>query len=162
MSYCYNLGKHEEALTEDKRIRSKYSLNETARLMLAATCIYSAAHLEKAAECVECAKEYATIYDFLRKNEKIAIRQMNLGSESYRQKEYASSVLFVGAHACVKCGRFDEGLELLICMYEFGCEPGEGVSEIVDVILKNAGDENSKRRFRSFFLSEEGMKAYGY
>lgn len=162
VSYCYNLGKHEEALAEDKRTRSEYRLNETARLVLSATCIYSAAHLEKAAECVDYAKEYATIYDFLRKNEKIAIRQMNLGSESYRQKEYASSVLFVGAHASIKCGRFDEGLRLLICMYEFGCEPGEGVSEIMEAILKNAEDENNKRKFRSFFLSEEGMKAYGY
>jgi hypothetical protein len=162
VSFFYNLGRHEEALAEDRKLREKYRLSETTRLVISGTCVYSAAHLEKAAECVEYAKEYAIIYDFLRKNEKIAIRQMNLGSESYRQKEYASSVLFVGAHASVKCGRFDEGLRLLICMYEFGCEPGEGVSEIMEAILKNAEDENNKRKFRSFFLSEEGMKAYGY
>ncbi len=162
VSYCYNLGRHEEALAEDKRIRSEYTLDETDRLVLSGTCIYSAAHLEKAAECVEYAKEYAELYDFLSKNETIAIRQMNLGSESYRQKEYASSVLFVGAHASVKCGLFDEGLKLLIYMRDFGCEPGEGVSEIVEAILKNAKDEENKKRFRSLFLSEEGMKTYGY
>ncbi len=162
VSYYYNLGQHEAALSEDKKIRSKYALDETDRLVLSATCIYSAAHLEKTAECVEYAKEYAELYDFLKKNEKIAVRQMNLGSESYRQKEYASSVLFLGAHACVKTGRFDEGLRLLSYMHDFGCEPGEGSGEIMETILKNATDVNSKKEFLSRFLSEEGIKAYKY
>ena len=162
VSFFYNLGRHEDALAEDRRLRENYRLSETARLVISGTCIYSAAHLEDAVKCIECAKEYAECYRALSDNKTLAIRQMNLGTESYRQKEYAASVLFVGTHACIKVERFNEGMELIFDMRDFGCPPQEGFPEIAEAVLSNATDEEMKKKYRSFFLTEEGMKVYGY
>ncbi len=162
VSYFYNLGRHEEALEEDKRIREKYSLNETSRLVLAGTCVYSAAHLEMADECIKYAKEYAELYEILSCNTETAIRQMNLGTENYRQKEYAESVIPLGVHACVKAGRYDDGVRLLIKMRDLGLDIYAEYVELVDVVLLNSRDEEIKKVFYSNFLSDAGMKAYGY
>ncbi len=162
VSYFYNLGKHEEAIKEDKRIRAKYSLSETCRLVIAGTCVYSAAHLEKADECIKYAEEYAEQFTFLCNNTEAAIRQMNLGTESYRQKEYAESVIPLGVHACIKIGRYDDGLELLIKMLELGLELRPEYTELVDVVLRGSRDVALKKEFRSRFLSDMGMKVYGY
>ncbi len=161
-SYFYNLGKHEEALVEYRKVSEQYFLNETARLVLSGTCVYSAAHLEKPEACVKYAKEYAECYKKLEEDRTLAVRQMNLGTENYRQKEYAQGVIPLGIHACLKLGKYDESLGLIIMMRDLGLNLYQEYTEFLDVTLNNATDRSLKKSFLSTFLSDEGMSVYGY
>lgn len=160
VSYCYNLGKHEEALAEAKKIKESYSINETCALIIEGTCIYSAVKLEKWDECIGAAKRYARVYEFLEKNRKEAIRQITLGSEDYKTIEYARGVLAIGISACLKEKRFNEALEFLAKLKEYGCEPIEEYSKVIDEILFYSDNKELKTAYLAHFLTDEGMKLY--
>lgn len=160
IGYYYNLNRHEEALAEAKKIKESYSLNETCALIIEGTCIYSAAKLEKWDECIDAAKRYARVYEFLEKNRKEAIRQITLGSEDYKTIEYARGVLAIGISACLKEKRFNEALEFLAKLKEYGCEPIEEYSKVIDEILFYSDNKELKNAYLAHFLTDEGMKLY--
>ncbi len=162
VSYYYNLGKHEEALEEDRRIRERYTLSETSRLVLSGTCIFSAAKLDMSDACVDYAKEYISLYEWLSDGKRETVLQMGLGTEDFRQPGYARGVLTIGILAAHKAGRYDEGLMFLAKMAEQGIDPDETVSMLVGEFLEKAQDAENKKAYLSHFLTEEGKAVYGY